>query len=98
MRKGINIDEDIIPIDEEIIENMEKIGFNKMEVRFSILKNFHNKVITVYDLFLKKKIENGKKSIADLKIDFLYEYINDKSNKIKTHGSLETVLKSKICD
>ena len=55
MHKGINMNEDIIPIDEEIISNMEKIGFNKMEVRYSLIKNFHNKVTTVYDLLLKKK-------------------------------------------
>ena len=98
IHKGINIDEDIIPVDEEIVQNMEKIGFNKMEVRYSILKNFHNKVTTVYDLLLKKKIESGRKSIADLNSDLFDEYINDKNNKIITYGSLENVLKSRICD
>ena len=98
MHKGININEDIIPMDEEIVQNMEKKGFNKMEVRYSILKNFHNKVTTVYDLLLKKKIESGKKSIADLKSDLFDEYIMDKKNKIKTYGSLENVLKTRICD
>ena len=98
VHKGININEDIIPVDEEIIQKMEKIGFNKMEVRFNILKNFHNKVTTVYDLLLKQKIENGNKSIADLNSDLFDEYINNKKNKIAFYGSLENTLKNRICD
>jgi hypothetical protein len=98
MHKGININEDIIPIDEEIIQKMEKIGFNKMEIRYNILKNFHNKITTVYDLFLKQKIENGKKSVADLNSDLYDEYINDEKNKIKYYGSFEDALKSRISD
>jgi len=98
MHKGINMNEDIMPIDEEIISNMEKIGFNKMEVRYSLIKNFHNKVTTVYDLLLKKKIESGKKSIADMFSNLYDEYINDKKNKISFYGSLEKALKSRICD
>ena len=98
MHKGININEDIVPIDEKIIKNMEKTGFNKMEVRYSLIKNFHNKVTTVYDLLLKKKIYNGKKSIGDMNSDLFDDYINDKKNKIKFYGSLETALKSRICD
>ena len=98
MHKGININEDIIPIDEEIIQKMEKIGFNKMEIRYNILKNFHNKITTVYDLFLKQKIENGKKSVADLNSDIYDEYIKDEKNKIKYYGSFEDALKSRISD
>ena len=98
VHKGININEDIIPIDEEIIQKMEKIGFNKMEVRFNLLKNFHNKVTTVYDLLLKQKIENGNKSIADLNSNLFDEYINNKKNKISFYGSLENTLKNRICD
>ena len=98
IHKGINVNEDIIPVDEEIIQNMEKIGFNKMEVRFNIIKNFHNKITTVYDLFLKKKVENGKKSVGDLKSDLFDEYINDKNNKISFYGSLDNALKNRICD
>ena len=98
MHKGINIKEDIVPIDEEIIEKMEKIGFNKIEVRFNLIKNFHNKITSVYDLLLKKKIENGNKSIADMHSDLYDEYINDKKNKISYYGSLDKVLKHRISD
>ena len=98
MHKGINVNEDIIPVDEGIIKDMEKIGFNKMEVRYSIIKNFHNKITTVYYLFLKKKVEAGKKSVGDLNSNLFDEYINDKNNKISCYGSLENVLKNRICD
>ena len=98
IHKGINIKEDIIPVDEEIIQKMEKIGFNKMEVRYSIIKNFHNKITTVYDLLLKKKIESGQKSIGDMNSNLFDEYINDKKNKINFYGSIENVLKNRICD
>ena len=98
MHKGINVNEDIIPVDEGIIKDMEKIGFNKMEVRFNIMKNYHNKITTVYYLFLKKKVEAGKKSVGDLNSNLFDEYINDKNNKISYYGSLENALKNLICD
>ena len=98
IHKGININEDIIPIDEEIIKSMEKIGFNKMEIRYSLIKNFHNKITTVYDLLLKKKISNGIKSIGDLNSDLFDKYINDEKNKIKFYGTIENALKNRICD
>ena len=98
MHKGININEDIIPIDEEIVHNMEKLGFNKMELRFNLLKNFHNKITAVYDLFLKIKIDSGRKSIADMHSDLYDEYINNKENKISFYGSMEKTLKHRICD
>jgi 5'-AMP-activated protein kinase catalytic alpha subunit len=98
MYKGVNVDEDIMPIDEEIINDMEKMGFNKMEMRYSLIKNFHNKVTTVYDLLLKKKIERGKKSVADKNSDLFIEYINDEKNKIKFYGTIQNALKHRICD
>ena len=98
MHKGIDTNEDIIPIDEEIVQDMEKLGFNKMELRFNLLKNFHNKITAVYDLFLKKKIESGKKSIADMHSDLYDAYMNNKENKISFYGSMEKALKHRICD
>ena len=98
IHKGIVINEDIIPVDEEIIQKMEKIGFNKMEVRYNIIKNFHNKITAVYNLLLKKKIESGKQSISDMNSNLFDEYINDKKNKINFYGNFENVLKNRICD
>ena len=96
MYKGIDIDADIIPIDEDIVEQMEKMGINKVEIRYNILKNYHNKITTIYNLLLKKKIDSGQKSISDMKSDIYNEYINDKKNKIKFYGNLDSVLKHRI--
>ena len=97
MHRGINITEDIIPIDEEILQKMEKLGFNnKVDIRYNILKNYHNKITTIYDLLLKQKIENNKKSVADLNSDLYDEYINDKKNKINFYGNIENMLKNRI--
>mgnify|MGYP002626745486 FL=1 len=96
MYKGIDIDDNIIPIDEDIVEQMEQIGINKIETRFNLLKNYHNKITTIYNLLLKKKIDSGKKSISDLQSDIYNEYINDKKNKINFYGNLDSVLKHRI--
>ena len=96
MFRGIDTEEDIIPLDEDIIEQMEKIGINKIETRFHVLKNYHNKITTIYDILLKKKIDSGKKSISDMQSDLFNEYINDKKNKISFYGNLEEALKHRI--
>ena len=96
MFRGIDTEEDIIPIDEDVIEQMEKIGINKIETRFHVLKNYHNKITTIYDILLKKKIDSGKKSISDMQSDLFNEYINDKKNKISFYGNLEEALKHRI--
>ena len=94
--KGFDIDADIIPIDEDIVEQMEKLGINKIETRYHILKNYHNKITTIYNLLLKKKIDSGKKSISDMQSDLYNEYINNKKNKITYYGNLDSVLKNRI--
>ena len=98
MHKGINVDTDIIPIDEEIIEKMEKMGLNKVEIRYNLLKNYHNKITTIYDLLLKQKMDKGLKSISDMNSDIFDQYINDKKNKIIVYGKIKDVLKYRIGD
>ena len=98
MHKGINVDTDIIPIDEEIIEKMEKMGLNKIEIRYNLLKNYHNKITTIYDLLLKQKMDKGLKSISDMNSDIFDQYINDKKNKIIVYGKIQDVLKYRIGD
>ena len=70
----------------------------KKWLKWDSIKWNHNKITAVYDLLLKKEIENGKKSIADLNSDLYDKYINDKMNKISHYGSLEKALKHRICD
>ena len=94
--KGIDVDADIIPVDEDIVERMEKFGINKIETRYHVLKNYHNKITTIYNLLLKEKIDSGKKSISDMQSELYNEYINDQKNKIIYYGNLESVLKNRI--
>ena len=97
MHKGIYVNNDIFPIDEDIIDKMGKLGFdNKIEIRNAILRNFHNNISTVYYLLLNQKILDGGKSVADLHSDLYDEYINNPKNKISHYGNLESVLKNKI--
>ena len=96
MYKGIDVENDIIPLDDDIIEQMEKIGINKIETRYHVLKNYHNKITTIYNILLKKKIDSGKKSISDLQSDLYTEYINSNLNKIIYYGNLDSVLKQRI--
>ncbi len=98
MNKGIIVNEDIFPIDEDIIQKMEKMGFNKMEIRYNILKNYHDKITTMYDLLLKKKTELGQQSVSDMNSDLFNNYINDKKNKISFYGNIDGVLKNRIGD
>ena len=98
MNKGIIVNEDIFPIDEDIIQKMEKMGFNKMETRYNILKNYHNKITTIYSLLLKRKSDLGQKSVSDMNSDLFNNYINDKKNKISNYGNIDGVLKNRIGD
>ena len=96
MYKGIDIEENIIPIDEDIVAQMEKYGINKIETRYHILKNYHNKITTIYDLLLKKKIDSGRNSIADLQSDVYNEYMKDTNNKISHYENIDSMLKHRI--
>ena len=76
---------------------MEEIGFNKMEVRYNIIKNEHNNITATYYLLLEKKIKKGRKSVADLHSDLFEEYINDPKNSLENYGNnLDEAIKHRI--
>ena len=97
MHEGIILKKTVIPIDEEIVEEMYNIGFNKMQVRDSILRNYHNNITTTYYLLLEKKIRQKKESIADL-YSYAYEkYLEDKKNEMAYYNNdIINVLKERI--
>ena len=77
---GLFINKYIIPIDEDIIDEMEKkFKLSKIKIRIAILSNHSNDYTTLYYLMLKQKIDEGKKSISDLKSDLFLNYIKDKN-------------------
>ena len=97
MHSGLNCDEIIFPVDNEIVQKMHELGFNKMEVRYNIIKNEHNNITTTYYLLLHQKIKRGRKSIADLNSNLFDEYINDPKNKIENYKEgIEEAIKERI--
>ena len=97
MHSGLNCDEIVFPIDNDIVQSMVEIGFNKMEVRYNIIKNEHNNITTTYYLLLDKKIKKGRKSIADLHSNLFDNYIKDPKNKIENYKEgIEEAIKERI--
>jgi serine/threonine protein kinase len=81
--KGINFEEDIIPVDDKILEMVKSYGFDPEECRSLLLKNKFCSLTTIYYLCLKKYVRENGKSISDLESDLFEEYINNPKNKIK---------------
>ena len=85
--EGLLINTIVIPIDENVVIEMgNRFKLNLEEIRSCILSNRHNDICTLYYLILKKKLREGKKSIADLKSDLFQKYIDDKDNLYKNYN------------
>ena len=85
--EGLDLSKYIIPIDEEIVKIISKIfNIKEEEIRIAILSNKHNDVSTLYYLFLKKKINNNKKSVADYKSDLFKKYCQNDNNLLKNYN------------
>ena len=85
--EGLLINTIVIPIDENVVIEMgNKFKLNLEEIRTCILSNRHNDISTLYYLILKKKLREGKKSVADLKSDLFQKYIDDKDNLFKNYN------------
>ena len=83
LMKGINFEEDIIPVDDKILDMVKSHGFDPEECRTLLLKNKFCSLTTIYYLCLKKYVRENGKSISDLESDLFEEYINNPKNKIK---------------
>ncbi|KAL4499059.1 hypothetical protein ABPG72_016961 [Tetrahymena utriculariae] len=66
MCEGIIVGYNRIPIDLEIIEQLEKFNIDKDFAKNCVEANKHNHITTSYYLLLRKHIRNGGKSIADI--------------------------------
>ena len=95
---GLNIKEIILPIDEQIVEEMKNsYGFDKMRIRNTILKNLYNNIRTIYLILLEKKIKDDKSSVSDLHSNLYKDYINDEKNKlIHYNNDIKYALKERI--
>ena len=88
INEGLLINQIVIPLDENVInEMMKKFGFeNKEEIRASVLSNRHNDIATIYYLIMRRRMREGKKSIADLKSNLFLKYIRDKANLFERYN------------
>ena len=80
---GINIEEDIIPVDDKILEQVKNYGFDPVECKELLLKNKFCSLTTIYYLCLKKYVRENGKSISDLESDLFEQYIKNQKNKRK---------------
>ena len=85
---GLNIGKYVIPIDEDIVDEInKKYNVDKIEIRKSIIYNIVNDKSTLYYLMLYKKCKDGSKSIADMKSDLFQNYIKEKTNLLSTYNN-----------
>ena len=95
--KGLDINKTVLPIDREIIIDMEKYGIDKSVSISNILRNNFNNITTTYNLLLQKKIRNGRKSVSDFVSNLYINYINDERNKFSYfNNDIEFVIKNRI--
>ena len=84
LRPGVIYNVHKIPIDEKILDRIEKMGYNRKLCIKSVLRNDYDSLMAIYLLTLKQSIREGKESISDLFSDEYIKYINDYKNWIDT--------------
>ena len=82
MIPGIVIGYNKIPVDEEILNECLKFGFNKENVRNSIVNNKFNNGTAVYYLLVKKKVNKGKCSVSDLCCKEFIDFVLNEKNVV----------------
>ena len=71
----------VVPIDEEVFSLMsKKFSVTEEKIRISILSNKHDDLSIIYHLLLNNKINNKKKSVANIKSDLFKKYCENKYN------------------
>ena len=72
-----------IPIDNLIIEEMEKNGYEREEIIQNVKNNRHNEITTFYYLLVNKFSRSGFESVNDLISPCFTKYILEQNDKIK---------------
>ena len=88
----------ITPIDLNIINIMVNYyGYNEPKIKIDLLKNKHNNTTATYYLLLDAKIKKGEKSIADMKSDEYFNYINNPCNFFSYYkNDINKVIKERV--
>ena len=71
-----------IPVSNEIIKEMLKMGYKKNKIIENIKNNDHNNLTTIYYLLVKQKIKKGIEIESDLISNHFKEYIKKQNNYI----------------
>lgn len=85
---GILTNKYVIPVDEEIVEEMKKkFEISDIEIRSSILGNKLNDISTLYYLIAEQRRREGKISISDFNNEIFINYIKEENNLLKKYGN-----------
>ena len=94
---GLLTNKYVIPIDEDIIDEMEKLfKIPKIKTRTEILSNNSNEYTSLYYLLLNKKVSNGKKSVSDFKSELFLSYLKDNKNLLSNYdNNLDNIINAR---
>ena len=84
LRPGIIYKVHKMPVDEKILDKIERMGFDRNLCKKSILENNYDSFMAIYLLTLKQRIREGIESISDLFSDEYINFINDYKNWLDT--------------
>lgn len=85
---GILTNKYVIPVDEEIVEEMKKrFEISDIEIRSSIIGNKLNDISTLYYLIAEQRRREGKIGISDFNNEIFINYIKDENNLLKKYGN-----------
>ena len=85
-----------IPIDNKIIQEMEKSGYKKEDIFKNIKNNRHNEITTFYYLLVKQFSRKGIDTINDLISPCFYNYIMEQNEKIKKLPNKKILINLKL--
>lgn len=85
INEGLSIHHIILPIDQDIVDELGKKGFDKKQLRSDIIANKHNHYTTTYYLTVKSRSRQGITSVSDLVSEAYVSYIKDNSNLLSSY-------------
>ena len=86
--EGLLLDKYVVPIDEEIIRQMNnEYKIKKDKIRTCLLNNDHNDITTIYYLILLKKTKSEKESVSDLKGNLFKKYLDNNMNLLSYYDN-----------
>ena len=85
-----------IPIDDAIVNEMEKYGYKKEEIIKNVKNNRHNEITTFYYLLVKQLSRNGIDIVNDLISPSFTKYILTQNEKIKEYKNCDILINLKL--